>query len=733
MVYQVADTLDADEGGVTLVAVVNIVLDAHLAQGTDTTDTEQQLLLQTVLPVTTIEVVGNLTILLEVGLVVRIQEVEVRTTYLAEPYTSRERTTRQSNRYSYPVTHCVTHGRDGQLVEVLRLVGSLLGTLSRQTLRKVTVAVQETYGGHRNVLVRSLLQVVTGQDTQTTRVDLQRRVQTVLHREVRNRRSTLGGLLLHVGAELRIDLIELREELLVLLELLQALHRQYVEEGDGVLVALQPELLINTLEQIAGVGVPAPPQVARQLLQCTQACRQGLVDHHAVPVGLLGEELLTDEVDLLVACTALAQDGAIRAQHGTLQSLGVSLLVEGEEVRPKGRVRDLESRLTYGSYLLLVHQAEAQQRVSDLHRNLHVVVIVATDHLDTRVLRTLVNPQTETGEGRRDGRYGESHRLERGVAPRLVVRRINSHVHTYQQLVIVLVEDAVVGVEVGGNKDHLHLRLLGRQDRTVQGVDNLIVLLVLQVVGRVLVLTLVDRVLLVLQVSLKIGAGTRVGSRYGDVGQYLTLQLVRHSQALERLHEDVQALVAELVATARTYDQRLLLELVTQASLSYLDHRLAGLLALLVELLTRPHDVVLEAVRRYAVGLAADQVLALVGRDVAHGAESIRVGGTHLLDRVLGHHVELAGQVIGVELRQVVVQGQVVTCNAAAHHRGVGREEGSDVGGIRTQVETTGYGHPLVEVSGNLICSRAEAVYVRSNYLTGSPTKEHRLHIVPLT
>ena len=171
----------------------------------------------------------------------------------------------------------------------------------------------------------------------------------------------------------------------------------------------------------------------------------------------------------------------------------------------------------------------------------------------------------------------------------------------------------------------------------------------------------------------------------------------------------------------------------TQASLSYLDHRLASLLALLVSLLARPNEVVLETVGRYAVGLTTDQVLALVGRDVAHGAESIGVSSTHLLDRVLGHDVELASQVVGVELRQIVVEGQVVAGNAATHYRSVGREERSDVGGVRTQVETTGNGHPLVEVSGNLLRGGAERIYIRGNYLTGSPTKEYGLNIVPLT
>lgn len=78
MVDQLADALDADEGGVTFVAVEHVVLDAQLAQRADTADAEQDLLLETVLPVAAVEVVGDLAILLEVAFIVRVEQVEVR-------------------------------------------------------------------------------------------------------------------------------------------------------------------------------------------------------------------------------------------------------------------------------------------------------------------------------------------------------------------------------------------------------------------------------------------------------------------------------------------------------------------------------------------------------------------------------------------------------------------------------------------------------------------------------
>ena len=58
----VAETLQVAESSMTLIAVIDILLDTHLLQCEHTTDTEQNLLLQTVLPVTTVERVSDRTV-----------------------------------------------------------------------------------------------------------------------------------------------------------------------------------------------------------------------------------------------------------------------------------------------------------------------------------------------------------------------------------------------------------------------------------------------------------------------------------------------------------------------------------------------------------------------------------------------------------------------------------------------------------------------------------------------
>ena len=124
-----------------LVAVVDVVPDAHGTQRADAADAEQDLLLEAVLPVAAVEVVGDLTVLVEVGLEIGVEQVEVRAAHLTAPYAGRERAARERHGDRHPVAAGVAHGRYGQLVEVLRLVGRLLRTLGREPLREVSEAV----------------------------------------------------------------------------------------------------------------------------------------------------------------------------------------------------------------------------------------------------------------------------------------------------------------------------------------------------------------------------------------------------------------------------------------------------------------------------------------------------------------------------------------------------------------------------------------------------------------
>ncbi len=190
-----------------------------------------------------------------------------------------------------------------------------------------------------------------------------------------------------------------------------------------------------------------------------------------------------------------------------LDRLGISLLVSREEVLPQGGLRYGGGRLAGLLYLVGRKGGEAQQGVGDVGDSLLVVIVVAADHLDAGVLLELVDPQTEAGQRGGDGRHGEGHRLQRGVAPRLVVGGEYRDVHADEQLVVVLVEDAVGLVQIGRNENHLHLRIDGRKVAVVDSQRDGIPGGLGDVVGRVFVLRGVDGDVRVGQVGLEVQTG----------------------------------------------------------------------------------------------------------------------------------------------------------------------------------------------------------------------------------
>ena len=431
--------------------------------------------------------------------------------------------------------------------------------------------------------------------------------------------------------------------------------------------------------------------------------------------------------------TSVAQHCTVGTSDATLDSQVVSLAIVCEEVVPQSLLRHLECCLANSLNLLIRECEEAKYCICNRSHSLWCISIVALNNNYAVVLLLLCCPNTKASQCGGDCRNRECNRFEWSVAPRLIVRWIDSQIHTYEQLVVALIEDSVVLIEVCRNEDNLNLRLCTVEYRAIDSVCYLIPSLILQHMGRVAILRSVDRLRLILQVSLQVVACAKVCSRYGNISQHLTVEFARHFESLQCIEEDIQTLVVELVATACADDKRLLLELVRETSLSNCDHSLASLLALCVVLLACPNEVVLEAVRSYNINLLAEQVCALTSCDVANRKECIVVLCTHLLDRVLCHNIELTSQVVGIELLQVAIERKVVTCDATAHHGCVSTHHSCDVWRVLAQVKTTRAGHPLVEVSHHLLGSCAEVIHIRLDNLTCQVTEQYRLYIIPLS
>ena len=147
--------------------MINVLLDTQFLQRQHTADTQQDLLFDTVLPVSAVELVGDLTIPFAIQLVVGIQQIQIHTADSYTPEIRFHHATRVRHLDHHVRAVRLFHLRNRQVGEVLRLVVGDLLAFRTQRLREITVAIEETDGGHIYVAVRRLLDIVARENTQT--------------------------------------------------------------------------------------------------------------------------------------------------------------------------------------------------------------------------------------------------------------------------------------------------------------------------------------------------------------------------------------------------------------------------------------------------------------------------------------------------------------------------------------------------------------------------------------
>ncbi len=283
-VYVVDQALQVAERGVTLVAMVQLLLDAELLQHQHATHAEQDLLLQAVLPVATVEAVGDGLVKLRVHVVVGVEEIELDTADVDHPHEGVNLVVHVRHVHDHLVAVLVEHALDRQGVEVLGVVFGYLLTIHAQALREVAITIEEADSTHVHVAVGSLFHVVAGEHAEATGVDLQHLVETILHAEVSHGRTAAVGLHVHVLAEIGIDLLHLLHDGLVLDDGLLAVVAEAVEQQHGVVTHLLVELLVETLEKVAGLIIPSPPHVVGQLVKALQLLREARLDVEVLPL-----------------------------------------------------------------------------------------------------------------------------------------------------------------------------------------------------------------------------------------------------------------------------------------------------------------------------------------------------------------------------------------------------------------------------------------------------------------
>ena len=138
---------------------------------------------------------------LRVQIVVCIKQIELNTTNISNPYRSVNLIICIWNVYDYRITLSIENTLYRNRVEVLSLILGNLLTIHAQSLCEIAKTIKETDSAHVNIAVGSLFNIVTGKHSKTTRVNLQSRVDTILHTEICHRRASSVRLYIHIVLE----------------------------------------------------------------------------------------------------------------------------------------------------------------------------------------------------------------------------------------------------------------------------------------------------------------------------------------------------------------------------------------------------------------------------------------------------------------------------------------------------------------------------------------------------
>ncbi len=286
---ELADPLDAEEPGVTLVGVEDLggsvsgdpAVRPYCA---DAADTEQELLEQPVLRSTAVQTVGDLALGRLVLLDVRVEHQQRHAADLRYPDLGVQLAAAGQGDRDGRGSVTVAEQADRQPVRVHQRVPLLLPAFAVQRLAEVAVPVQQADTDQRDTQVAGCLQVVTGQDAQTTGVLRQHVGDAVLRGEVGNRvdRSTGVGLeppvAGHVTGQVGYSQLEPAQEGLVVRQLVEPGGRNLAEKPDRVTAGAAPQLRVDSLENVLRLGVPGPAQVVHQGAETGQRLGQDRAD-----------------------------------------------------------------------------------------------------------------------------------------------------------------------------------------------------------------------------------------------------------------------------------------------------------------------------------------------------------------------------------------------------------------------------------------------------------------------
>ena len=221
-------------------------------------------------------------------------------------------------------------------------------------------------------------------------------------------------------------------------------------------------------------------------------------------------------------------------------------------------------------------------------------------------------------------------------------------------------------------------------------------------------------------------------ARYGNHAKDGAFQVLILVEAAQGLDEEVDALVLEFVTAAVDHHQAVGVEgLAAQSPGNFQDLGSGGFAFFLEGGFILPKGMV-DAILRHHIGLAVEELLTLLCRDVAHRREGVGILGRLLLHRLLRDHVKLHGHHRRQVSFQVVVQRQAVARDGTAEVGGVRGEHRGNLWTMLLQIKHARTRHPLVELRHDVTSLLQIEVAETLDHLAGGIAEQHRLDIIPL-
>ena len=270
-----ADAFEDQKGGVTFVHVPGGGVDVEATEGTDATDAEDDLLLDAGLLVAAVEAGGELAIPGGVALGVGVHEDDAHLARVDAPEVDKDRPVIELDLDLDAVPVLVNEREDGGITKADLGVDRFLPAVGGDALAKVALGVHKADSEEGDAEVTGLFEVVAREDAEAAGIDGDRVVKAELGRKVGDRPRVEVGVCLavplvavaHVGVEAHHDLVEFAAEGDIGGQLLELFGGHAAQHFDGVVAGGAPEGIVPEAKEVAGVGLPDPPEVVDELIE----------------------------------------------------------------------------------------------------------------------------------------------------------------------------------------------------------------------------------------------------------------------------------------------------------------------------------------------------------------------------------------------------------------------------------------------------------------------------------